>query len=123
MVDVEERPLRAFEQDALSRAPRLVEPPPRRADERQDLGRDLRQRRRSERGPSISGVADAAAQRVVMGEQPVDLAAAGCRIGEIDDADGAAADLVLVRRTDAAACVVPIACALLAVSRATSSSR
>ena len=48
------------------------------------------------------GQADAAAQRVVMRQQPVDLGAERRQVGQIHEADGAAADLVLVGRADAA---------------------
>ena len=43
-----------------------------------------------------------AAQRVVMRQQAVDLVRQGVEIGEIHQADGAAADLVLIGRADAA---------------------
>ncbi len=47
--------------------------------------------------------AEAAAQRVVMRQQPIDLAVEHLQVGEIHQPDGAPADLVLVGRTDAAA--------------------
>ncbi len=48
------------------------------------------------------GQAEAAAQRVVVGQQPRDLAVERRQVGEIHHADGAAADLVLVGGADAA---------------------
>ena len=43
------------------------------------------------------------AQRVVMGEQPVQPLVQGFLVAQVRDPDGAAADLVLVGRADAAA--------------------
>ena len=51
---------------------------------------------------SISAAPSAAAQRIVVGEQPLDLGRQRVGVGEIDHADGAAADLVLIGRADAA---------------------
>ena len=45
---------------------------------------------------------EAAAQRVVMRQQAVDLVRQRIEIGEIHQADGAAADLVFIGRADAA---------------------
>jgi hypothetical protein len=53
--------------------------------------------------PSNSGRPEAAAQRVVMRQQAVDLVRQRLVVGEIHQADGAAADLVLIGRADAAA--------------------
>jgi len=47
--------------------------------------------------------AKATAERIVMGKKPIDLEAERRRIGEIGDADRAAADLVFIGRADAAA--------------------
>ena len=47
--------------------------------------------------------AEAAAQRVVMRQQAIDLAVEHRQVGEVHQADRAAADLVLVGRADAAA--------------------
>jgi hypothetical protein len=101
VVDVEQRALRALEQDALAGAALLVEQQPDGLAERQDafgnrgqfledgLDREFR-------------LAQPAAQRVVMGEQPVDLGRQRLEIGEIHHPDRPAADLVLVGRADAA---------------------
>ena len=48
------------------------------------------------------GFAKTTAQRIVMSQQTVDLGGQRIEIGEIHDADGAAADLVLIGRADAA---------------------
>ena len=101
MVDIEQHALRALEQDALSGAPRRVEAAPGGAHERQDLRRDLHQRREQRRAVDLLR-AVAAPERIVVRQQPVDLARQARRIGEIDHADGAAADLVLIGRADAA---------------------
>ena len=101
VVDVEHHPLRAFEQDALTRPPRLVEKLPYGVhvgeDTRGHLAKLLIERPRFHLRR-----AEAAADGVVMSEQPVDLGAQGSEVLEIIDADGAAADLVLVGRPDAA---------------------
>ena len=101
MVDVEQRALRALEQDAPALAALVVEQRPHRIHERQHLGRD--------RGELvIHGArldlahAEAAAQRVVMGQQPLDLAVEHLQVGQIHQPDRAPADLVLVGRADAA---------------------
>ena len=52
---------------------------------------------------SISGLAEPAAQGIVMHKQPLDLFRQRVEVGEVDQADGAAADLVLVGRADPAA--------------------
>ncbi len=46
---------------------------------------------------------EAAAQRVVVRQQAVDLVRQGVEVGQIHQADGAAADLVLIGGSDAAA--------------------
>ena len=101
VVDVEQRALRALEQDALALAALEVEQPPHRFGVRQKL--------RRQRGQFLqdSGAVDfleieAAAQRVVMRQQPVDLVRQRVEIGEIHQPDRAAADLVLIGRADAA---------------------
>ncbi len=101
MVDVEQRALRAFEQDALAGPAGRVEQLPRDVDEGQDLRRDLGQL-----GDQLLlgelGLAEAAAQRVVMHEETVDLGAERRRVAQILGADGAPADFVLVGGADAA---------------------
>ena len=73
MVDVEKRALRALEEDALSGAPTLVEQRPDRVHERKDAVGDRCQFGEGSSPASISGFAEAAAQRVVMHKQPLDL--------------------------------------------------
>ena len=101
MVDIEQRALRALEQDALAGAPLRIEQRPDRVGEGQHLGGD-----RLELVEQLAAVdlgdAEPAAQRVVMREQPLDLGLQDRRILQVDDADGAAADLVLIGRADAA---------------------
>ena len=65
------------------------------------FGAIVHQRREQRRAVDLLG-AVAAPERIVVRQQPVDLARQARRIGEIDDADGAAADLVLIGRADAA---------------------
>ena len=72
MIDVEQHGLRAFEQHALARARAPRRARARRAGEGQDLRRDLLQRLQQRAGVDLF-CADAAAQRIVMGEQPLDL--------------------------------------------------
>ena len=72
VIDVEQHGLRALEQDALARAPRRVQLAPARADKGQDFRRDLGQRGEQRAGVDLLG-ARAAAQRIVMRQQPVDL--------------------------------------------------
>ena len=47
-------------------------------------------------------LAEAAAQRIVVRQEPVDLEIQRAGIGEVGDADRPAADLVLIGRADAA---------------------
>ena len=114
MVDVEQRALRAFEQDALALAALLVEQRP----DRIHVGQHLRRDRGElvvDRARRDLGHAEPAAQRVVMRQQPLDLAVERLQVGEIHQPDGAAADLVLVGRADAAAGGADRALAAMAV--------
>ena len=101
MIDIEQHALRAFEQDALALAQRLVEVAPDRLGEGQDevgdLGEVVLQALAVDRR-----LAEAGAQRVVMRAQAVELRAEIVELGEVADADRAAADLVLIGRPDAA---------------------
>ena len=101
MIDVEQRALRALEQDALAGAPLAIEQLEGRRHIGQNLRRDAHQfvldrRRRGRRQ------AHAAPQRLVMGEQPRDLVVERVGLGEIHQADRPAADLVLISRANAA---------------------
>ncbi|CEG09254.1 hypothetical protein BN961_02678 [Afipia felis] len=101
MIDIEQRALRTLEQDALALAALVVEQIPDRIRIRQHLRRDFReffqdQTRidlRKRKTPS---------QRIVVRQQPLDLVRQGLRIGEIHQADRAAADLVFIGGADAA---------------------
>jgi len=101
VVDVEQRALRALEQNAFTLAPLGVEQRPYRIHIRQHLRRD-RSEMLVDRGAIELGHAETAAQRIVMRQQAVDLGRQRRQIGEIHEADGAAADFVFVSRTDAA---------------------
>ena len=101
MVDVEQRALRALEQDALAGAALAVEPLVDGVHVGQHFWRDAEQfladRRRIDRRE-----AETAPQRVVMRQKPGDLVVERVGIGEIAEADRAPADLVFVGRADAA---------------------
>ena len=102
MVDVEQRALRALEQDALALAALEVEQPPYRFGIGQQLGRQRGQFLQDALAVDLFEI-EPAAQRVVMRQQAVDLVRQRVEIGEVHQADGAAADLVLIGRADAAA--------------------
>ena len=76
VVDVEQRALRALEQDALALAALLVEQRPDRVHEGQHLRRDRGKLVVDRAAPSISSQPEAAAQRVVVRQQALDLARA-----------------------------------------------
>ena len=102
VVDVEQHALRALEQDAPAGAPRFVEVAPDRAGEGQHEIGD-----RGEVAAEALAVdrrlAEAGAERVVVGAQAVELGVEFVQMGKVADADRAAADLVLIGRADAAA--------------------
>ena len=102
MVDVEQDALRAFEQDALAFAPGVIEQCPDRVGIGQDAGCDL-----GKLGQHIGGayllLTEAAAQRIVMGQQPVDLHADRREVMQVVDPDRPAPDLVFIGRPDTAA--------------------
>ncbi len=101
VIDVEQGALRAFEQNALALAPLLVEQRPHRVDIRQHARRDFLKL-------PLHGIdadlrhAQPAAQRVVVRQQPLDLAPERARVGKVHDTDRAPTHLVLVGRADAA---------------------
>ncbi len=113
VVDVEHGALGALEQDAAAGALQLGQPQPDRLGEGQQLGRQG-----GELGQQRAAVdlldAEAAAQRVVVDQQLVDLGRQGVGVGEVADADRAARRLVLVGRADAAAGGADLAGALVA---------
>ena len=100
MVDVEQRSLRALEQDALALAPLLVEQRPHRIHVGQHPRRDALQRLAHGSTPD-RGKSETASQRVVVRQQPLDLAPERQQIGQVHDADSAPSHLVLISRTDA----------------------
>jgi hypothetical protein len=91
----------ALEQDALALAALEIQQPPYRLGVRQQF-----RRKRQQTGQDLVtfefGQVEAPAQRVVMRQQAVDLVGQRIGIGEIHQPDGAAADLVLIGRADAA---------------------
>jgi hypothetical protein len=97
VVDVEHGGLRAFEQDALAGGAQRVEPLPHILGEGQDVRRHreqiLGELRRVDRR-----LAESLAQRIVVRQQGRDLGRQHVGLAEVADADGAAADLVLVGR-------------------------
>ena len=101
VVDVEQRALGALEQDPLALAPLLVEQRPHRIHVGQHPRRDALElvldRCRVDLLES-----EPAPQRVVMRQQPLDLAPERRQVGEVHHPDGAPADLVLISRADAA---------------------
>src|SRR5258708_4162096 len=102
VIDVEHDALRALEQDALAGAARLVEAVPDDVGERQHLGRDVQQRLQQRRALHLGRI-EAAQQGIVMQQQMVELVAEAGGVGEVAQAYGAAPDLVLIGRADAAA--------------------
>ena len=101
MIDIEQDALRAFEQDALALRLGRVEREPDGLGIRQDEVGDFAQFRHQ--GVAVNRrFAETGAQSVVMRGQTVDLRAEIVEMGEVADADGATADLVLISRADAA---------------------
>ena len=101
MVDVEQRALRALEQNALAFAALEIEQPPHRF----RIGQQLRRQRGELLQYSLAAdffQIEAAAQRVVVRQQPLDLVRQRIEIGEVHQPNRAAADLVLIGRADAA---------------------
>ena len=101
MIDVEQRALRALEQDSLAFAPLDVEQPP--------YGFGIGQKLRCQHCQIPQDLfavdlcqIEPAAQRIVMRQQPIDLVRQRIEIGEIHQADRAPAHLVLVGGADAA---------------------
>ena len=102
VVDIEQHALRAFEQDAAALGLGIAQGRPHRLDEGQHRWRDLVQLG-DQRFAVDRRDAEADAQRVVVGEQPVELRADIVEMGKVADPQRAAAGLVLIRRADAAA--------------------
>ena len=101
IVDVQKRPLRALEKDALSRAPRLGQHFPHRTGIGPDLRGNLDQLRLE--GRRIDRLQpQPGAQRIVMRKKPPDPQVERCFIKKVCHPDRAAANLVFIGRTDAA---------------------
>jgi hypothetical protein len=100
VVDIEERALRALEEDIRALPAAIAENVPDRVDERENA---IGNRREfvADRGGSNLRLAKASAQRIVMDEQTIDLVSERGRIGQIGHADRTPTDLVLVGRPDA----------------------
>src|SRR5690606_17076437 len=101
VVVVEQCALRAFEQDAVARLAAFVENAP----DLIDIGQDLVGNRGQlgQNGFDRDFLkAHAAAQQIVVGEQALNLRLKRFRLGHIDDADGATANLVFIGRANAA---------------------
>ena len=101
MVDVQQHALRAFEQDLPAAAAAPVEVAPDRSREGQHETGDLAQVA-SKRVAIDRRLVEAGAQRVVMRAQAVEQRVEVFELGEIADANRAAADLVLIGGADAA---------------------
>jgi hypothetical protein len=103
VVDIEQRTLRAFKQDAGTGAALLVEQQPHGFAERQDaLGN--RAQLFHDRFMRDFGRTETATKCVVMRQDAIDLGGKRLHVGEIHNADSAAANLVFVSRADATAC-------------------
>src|SRR6185437_2222891 len=101
MVDVEKHALRALEQDPLAAPQCLVKVAPDGPSERKHERGNF-----AEIGEQPLAVdrrfAEAGAKRVVVSAEPVEIGAEFVEMRKIADPDRAAADLVIVRRADAA---------------------
>ena len=104
VIDVEQRALRAFEQHALGPpcAPASSAAPDRRGDRAGPSARSRASCASQLVAHRLPSMPETAAQRVVMGEQALDLRFQRSRRPEIDDANRAPADLVLIGGADAA---------------------
>ena len=101
MINIKQHPLRAFEQDPPAFAPRRVERRPGRPGEGEHEIGDFTQVALQPR-PIDRRLAEAGAQRVVVGAKPVELRSQFAEISKVADPDRAAADLVLISGADAA---------------------
>ena len=102
MIDIEQRTLRALEQNPLALAALAVEQRPHRIHVGQHARRDARQLI-LDCGARERLKAEPASQRIVVGQQTVDLATERRQIGKIHQADRTPAHLILIGRSDAAA--------------------
>ncbi len=103
VIDVQQGALGAFKQDFLVRLDGVFQDAPDRGRIGQDFRRDLGQLGDQLVG-TVFGMPQAAAQRIVVVEDVLHPGLEGGGVGQVNDADSAAADLVLIGRADAAAC-------------------
>src|SRR5215212_3863685 len=101
MIHVQQRTLRTLEQDALALATLQVEQSPHRFSVRQKLGSKQGQFLQDDSSVDIAKL-EAAAQRVVMRQQAIDLVGQRIQIGEVHEANRAATNLVFISRSNAA---------------------
>jgi hypothetical protein len=101
VVHIEKNGLCAFEQHASAVAPRLIQRAPGGAAIGQNARRNFFQFRQKRCSADFLGTRSAP-ERIVMGKQPIELCGQRRKIGEVDDAQRPPADLVFVRRPDAA---------------------
>ena len=101
MIDIEQRALCALEQNPFAFAAFLIEQIPHRIRERQNSRRNLNQLFQNIRAVNFLQI-EPAPQRIVMRQRAVDLVRQRLQIGEVHQADRAAADFIFVSRTDAA---------------------
>src|SRR5262245_1842569 len=101
VIDVEQSPLRALEQDALALPSLGVEQRPHRVDVGEYLRRDLRQLGAAGIGGNL-GLAQTLSQGVMVGEDALDLRLERGKVLEVHHSDCAPPDFVLVSRADAA---------------------
>ena len=100
-INVQQRPLRAFEQNPLARTPRIRQHLPDRPSIRLDLRRNL-QNLRLQRHRIHRLKPQARAQRIVMGQKPPNSGVQCCLVEDIGHPNGAPTHLVLIGRTNAA---------------------
>ena len=101
MIDVEQHALRSFEQDALARLLRFVQRAPHRLGKGQDKGCNLAQVGQQAL-PIDRFLTEPDAKGIVVRADPVQLRTKIVKVCQIADPDRAAANLVLIGRTDSA---------------------
>ena len=101
VIDVEHRALRAFEQNALARAPFAIQQLESRRHERQDFRSDGQKLLADGLG-ARGGQPHATTQRMMVGQQTLDLVVERIGLGEVHEPDRSPRNLVLVGRADAA---------------------
>ena len=116
-IDVQQRALRPFEEDALTGAALFLHDLPDRSCIFQDLGRDRLQI--GDQRVAVNGVQpQPGAQRIVMDKRPVHPQGKGRIVAQVGDADHPAAHLVLIGRPDPATRGADLGDRILAFPRA-----